>query len=302
MQHLKTALIFADGKLGVGLGHISRCSALKEELESQNFKAELLDSTLLDSFSFTSYDLIAIDSYILPLESYILATQHAKICLFFDDTLRLDYPKGIIINNASGVNFQAYAQKYKNHTLFLGDKFTLLQQAFKLQTPPKLNPTLKRCLITLGGEDILKLNTPIASALLSAFPNLEIHCITKDSKLLPKSVITRSNLSAKEMAQHICAMDFCVCACGQSLREILSCGIPAIALEVAANQNANLKSFKSCTLNLPKTYQLSHSTITKKIIDFVESYQDLTLRQKHQTLAQSLLKHQNLWQSALKNF
>ncbi|MBX7490090.1 hypothetical protein [Helicobacter turcicus] len=302
LRPTKTALIFADGKLGVGFGHISRCTALKEQLEAQGFKTELLDSALLETFTFqTLYDLIAIDSYVLPLDSYILATKHTRNCLFFDDTLRLDYPQGIIINNAKGVESEKYKVKYPNHTLLLGDAYTLIQSAFKHQTPPKLKPILKHCLITLGGEDILKLNTPLAYALLNTFPHFQIHCITKDSNILPKGIIPHYNLSPKAMAQCIASMDFCICACGQNLREILSCGIPAIALEVADNQSANLESYKSCTLNIPKAYALPKERITQQVIDFVKSYQNLALRQAHQNIAQALLKRKNLWQSALQN-
>lgn len=296
---IKAALIFADGKLGVGLGHISRCTALKEELEAQGFKVNILDSALLESFKFqVPYSLITIDSYVLPLESYALVTKHAKKCLFFDDTLRLDYPQGIIVNNASCVDLKKYQIKYPNHTLFLGDGYSLTQNVFKSQKPSILNQTIQRCLITLGGEDILKLNSQLAQAILEAFPNLEIHCITKDFKNLPKSIIAHSKLSAKEMAQCIRAMDICICACGQSLREILFCGIPVIALEIASNQSANLKSFQSCTLNLPKAYTFPKQQIVQKVIEFIKSYQDLSLRQTHQDAAQKLLRHKNLWKNA----
>ena len=103
----RNALIFADGKLGVGLGHISRCRALQAELESLGFHTTLLDSVLLNTQTLESfclqtssleslktqpthqndskkpYALIVIDSYVLPLDSYFLATQYAEVCLFF---------------------------------------------------------------------------------------------------------------------------------------------------------------------------------------------------------------------------
>ncbi|WP_299546514.1 hypothetical protein [uncultured Helicobacter sp.] len=294
---IKTALIFADGKLGVGLGHISRCTALKEELETQGFQAKVLDSSFLDSFNFQIlYDLIAIDSYVLPLDSYILATKHAKKCLFFDDTLRLDYPQGILVNSAN-TESKFYKEKYPNHTLFLGSEYALTQHVFKQQVPKTLNPTIKRCLITLGAEDILELIPTIAYALLNTFPTLQIHCITKNSNL-PKPITTHFGLNAQEMAQLICTMDLCICASGQSLREILCCGVPAIALEIANNQNANLKSFQTCTLNLPQAYTFSKTQITQKVLELLQSYHNLSLRQAHQNTAQTLLQEKNLWKNA----
>lgn len=295
------ALLFADLLLGVGLGHLSRSEALKAELETLGFKATLLDSALLDSTlkNSQSYDFIAIDSYILPLDSYLLASKRAKICLYFDDTLRLPYPKGILLNNAPSVDILAYQRTYPNHILFLGDSYTLIRSAFRFQTTPPLNPTLKNCLITLGGEDILHLNSPLIQALSHSFPALKLHCIAKDSRNLPKCVAIYSQLSAQEMAQCIRSMDICICACGQSLRETLSCGIPTIALEIASNQNANLKSFQACTLNLPKAYLLHTKEICQKVVDFVGYYENLTMRKSHQMLASKLLNHKNAWKESL---
>ncbi|EEO26661.1 hypothetical protein [Helicobacter winghamensis] len=299
----KTALLFADEKLGVGLGHISRCTALKEELEEQGFVAKILDSCFLDSYFLDScnlkilYDLIVIDSYVLPLDSYVLATKYAKKCLFFDDTLRLNYPQGIIINSAN-MESKKYKEKYPNHTLFLGNGYTLTQRAFKHQSLKKLNPIIKRVLITLGGDDILVLNTPISYALSNTFPSLQIHCITKDSLQLPKCVKAYSQLNAQEMVQCIRSMDLCICACGQSLREILYCGVPVIALEVADNQSANLESFQTCTLNLPKAYAMPKEQILQSVIELVKKSQNLSLRLKHRRIAKALLTYKNLWKGA----
>lgn len=80
----QSALIAADGKLGVGLGHISRCRALQAELESLEFEAKLVDTQELEeNLNQTLWDLIAIDSYVLPLEAYEKVVRCAKTCLFF---------------------------------------------------------------------------------------------------------------------------------------------------------------------------------------------------------------------------
>lgn len=77
----QSALIAADGKLGVGLGHISRCRALQAELESLGFEAKLVDTQELEeNLNQTLWDLIAIDSYVLPLEAYEKVVRCAKTC------------------------------------------------------------------------------------------------------------------------------------------------------------------------------------------------------------------------------
>ncbi len=302
------ALIFADGKLGVGFGHISRSKALKAELEAQGFAVELLDSEFLlepqnlESLKYP-YEIIAIDSYILPLKSYQQTIKHAKVCLFFDDTLRLDYPQGVIINNALSVNRKAYCEKYPHHTLFLGSSYRLMQQEFlkilsqNKKSPPPLNAIPKKILITLGGKDILGLNAPLVQSLLETHRALEIHCITDST--LPRPIQTHFKLNAQEMVNLITSMDICICACGQTLGEILSCGIPAIALEVADNQNANLLSFQSCTLNIPKAYLQDTKHLCQSVGILLDSYSH-SLRLKHQKDALKILDSQSLWQKSLQ--
>ena len=320
----RNALIFADGKLGVGLGHISRSRALQAELESLGFHTALLDSALLNTQTLESfclqtsplespktqptpqsdskkpYALIVIDSYVLPLDSYFLATQYAEVCLFFDDTLRLEYPQAIVLNNAPSANVTLYKEKYPHHRLFLGSEYRLLQIPFleALKNPPPiLKEKVQNVLITLGGSDLLGLNQPLITAFQRAYPHLNLHCVTKDSNICGAQL--HCDLSAQEMADLISQMDICVCACGQSLGEILSCGIPAIALEVVENQRANLESFKTCTLSIPKAYLSTCDSICKEVLDKMESYQDLALRQSHQQRALALLKRPTLWRDAL---
>lgn len=308
----------------MGLGHISRSRALQAELESLGFHTTLLDSVLLNTQTLESfclqtssleslktqpthqndskkpYALIVIDSYVLPLDSYFLATQYAEVCLFFDDTLRLEYPQAIVLNNAPSVNVALYKEKYPHHRLFLGSEYRLLQIPFleALKKPPiSLRQEVKNVLITLGGSDILGLNQPLITALQKAYPHLNLHCITKDSTILGAKLYR--DLCAQEMVDLIRQMDLCICACGQSLGEILSCGIPAIALEVAENQRANLESFTTCTLSIPKAYLSACDSICKEVLDKMESYQDLALRQSHQQRALALLKRPTLWRDAL---
>ncbi len=301
----RNALIFADGRLGVGLGHISRCRALKTELESLGYQAKLLDTQdLQTNLSDSLWDFIAIDSYVLPLESYEQAVECAEVCLFFDDTLRLPYPQGILLNSASGVDCAQYRAKYPKHTLFLGSDYRLLQAPFARALQSSVIPLkqeVQKVLITLGGSDILGLNQPLVVALREAFPSLELHCITKDSHLIGQNVKGHYGLNAQEMADLIGQMDICICACGQSLGEILACGIPAIALEVAENQNANLISFGNCILSVPKAYLLTCDSVCNQVLEHLESLTSLALRTANQACALEILKRSTKWKESLGN-
>ncbi|MDD6055581.1 MAG: hypothetical protein PUB96_03415 [Helicobacteraceae bacterium] len=311
----KLALLFADSTLGVGLGHISRTKALQSELESLGYEIRFFDSkdfdSVLDNFKANLKngkvcDLIAIDSYVLELESYKKAADFSKLALFFDDFMRLPYPSGIIVNYANGADFNAYKSKYPHHILFLGSPYLLLQDSFKnaikqnLKNPISLNQNIKKILLTLGGVDVLGLNNEICNTLLNN-TTLEIHCISKNPlKAESKRLKVYYNLDSNALCELIKSVDICICACGQSLGEILACGIPAIALEVASNQRANLDSFKHCTLNLKNAYLKDKSEILTFIKNSLSAYENLSLRQEYQKAALKILSKPTKWKK-LKN-
>lgn len=300
------AVIFADGKCGVGLGHISRAKALKYQLELLNIESLLLDSTLLESFlenesNAWSKELLVIDSYTLPLSLYTIASKVAKKCMFFDDYFRLDYPSGIIVNNAFNQNIDNYKAKYKNHSLLIGRDFMLLQAEFlqalqqNLKNPPKINKQIKKILITLGGDDILNLTQFIIDVINSVNENLKIYCIHKNLK--EKNCLY--NLSPKEMATLISSMDLCISACGQSLGEILACGRPCIALEVAQNQRGNLEGFKDSILYIKEAWNLNKDEIQNILLEHLKNIKNQKTREELSQNSLKILNNTSKWATEL---
>ncbi|WP_455940802.1 hypothetical protein [Helicobacter pullorum] len=273
----KKAFIFADIQTGVGLGHFSRCTALLYILEQNNIQATLLDSSLLLSsymdFELKKCNLAVIDSYVLELESYQKVANLAPHCIFFDDTLRLPYPKGILLNNSPSASKAIYQKHYPNHTLFLGSNYRLLQKPFleQLKTKQKFTPkTISKILITLGGEDILNLTKWIITLLLMQNPNYQIHYIHKDTNL-HSNAKGYYGLSPKQMANLFTQMDLCICACGQTLIEILSCKIPCIALEIAPNQHENLKSYQEAILAIKEVWNIDKNTLQSYLLQHLNN-------------------------------
>lgn len=146
----------------------------------------------------------------------------------------------------------------------------------------------------------MSLSQPLFAAIKKAYPALELHCITKESMLAEQGAKLHFDLSAQEMVDLISQMDICICACGQSLSEILACGIPVIALEVAENQNANLKSFSTCILNVPQAYLPSCDLICHKVLEHLESLTSLTLRTTNQACALEILSRPTKWKESLR--
>ena len=118
MKKINRIIIFTEGGDNIGFGHITRCSALYEEIESRNIEVlfvifgknidDLLkgkkylnkdwkDKEFLKTF-LKEDDYIIIDSYLADIEIYKFISGSTKKCLYIDDNNRISYPKGIILN------------------------------------------------------------------------------------------------------------------------------------------------------------------------------------------------------------
>ncbi|CAM2961479.1 hypothetical protein HEBU111660_08105 [Helicobacter burdigaliensis] len=269
--------MFADGNNGIGLGHISRTKALQSLLERCGIKTLLFQSDTLEQ-NLRTCDIIVIDSYVLPLSAYKLAQNYAKHCIFLDDTFRLDYPtNSIILNSSLGANLKEYQKVYPLCRLWIGKEFFLLQEEFLKalnSTPPPLLQTPKNILLTLGGEDILGLLPTICK--FSFLSNFTLHCISKTP--MPPPIITHYNLNPKQMRILMQNMDICISAGGQTLGELLACGIPTIALEITQNQAFNIQGFKECILSIHKVWKLNKIQLQQKLEEKFLEILPLTLR------------------------
>ena len=111
--------IFTEGGKKNGFGHISRCSALYEEILSRGIQVDFIVAGDVQKISFldeikiindnwldkeylvnriSKNDYVIIDSYEAEKEIYDLISNLSRKALYIDDTGRLQYPKGIIVN------------------------------------------------------------------------------------------------------------------------------------------------------------------------------------------------------------
>jgi len=111
--------IFTESGKNIGLGHLSRCVSLYEEIESRNIDVgfyifgDIEDLVFLknknvisiDWFDkeylsnvISSDDYVIIDSYIASKKIYEKMFSLSKNILIIDDYERLDYPKVLIVN------------------------------------------------------------------------------------------------------------------------------------------------------------------------------------------------------------
>lgn len=262
MKKINRAIIFTEGGDNIGFGHITRCSALYEEIESRDIEVlfvifgknidDLLkgkrylnkdwkDREFLKKF-LKEDDYIIIDSYLADIETYKFISESTKKCLYIDDNNRISYPKGIILNP---VLYDDIAYKTENVVL-QGKDYIILRKEFLETTTDTVEKNID-VLITLGGTDIRNL-TPkllqiikrinsklkIAVVIGKAFDNIE-----KIEKEKNDNIEFYYNLNALEMKEIILKSRNIICGCGQSLNEMLILQANFLPILIADNQKRN---------------------------------------------------------------
>ncbi|WP_270852646.1 PseG/SpsG family protein [Fusobacterium varium] len=263
MKKINRVIIFTEGGDNIGFGHITRCSALYEEIESRNIEVLFVifgknidgllkgkrylnkdwkDREFLKKF-LKEDDYIIIDSYLADIEIYKFISESTKKCLYIDDNNRISYPKGIILNP---VLYDDVVYKTENIVL-QGKDYIILRKEF-LET---ITDTVEKnidVLITLGGTDIRNL-TPkllqiikrinsklkIAVVIGKAFDNIE-----KIEKEKNDNIEFYYNLNALEMKEIILKSKNIICGCGQSINELLYLKANFFPIVIADNQEKNV--------------------------------------------------------------
>lgn len=266
------AYIFTEGGMSSGLGHLTRCCALYDELNKKGIETKLVVRGTLDhvkllqnrdyiNFDWTDYKKIEslcfeqvfsiIDSYDSPKNIYEYISKKSIKSLFIDDINRLDYPKGIVLNPSLYTDSHEYI-KNPGVKYLLGKDYLILRSAFRNVTKHRiLNKEVKEVLITLGGTDIRNL-LPIILEVLKLYPKIIINVaigILDDNKNELKELLTLNtrlhlNIDEFEMKSLMKNCDFAISATGQTVYELMSVGTPFIPIKVISNQEYTVKGLQ----------------------------------------------------------
>ena len=262
MKKINRVIIFTEGGDNIGFGHITRCSALYEEIESRDIEVlfvifgKNIDDLLKGKrylnkdwkdreflkFFLKEDDYIIIDSYLADIETYKFISESTKKCLYIDDNNRISYPKGIVLNP---VLYDEVVYKTENIVL-QGKDYIILRKEFLETTTDTVEKNID-VLITLGGTDIRNL-TPkllqiikrinsklkIAVVIGKAFDNIE-----KIEKEKNDNIEFYYNLNALEMKEIILKSRNIICGCGQSINELLYLKANFFPIVIADNQEKN---------------------------------------------------------------
>lgn len=255
----RRVVIFTEGGQDIGFGHLTRCSALYDEIDKRGIEVILVvfgkgienllgkrknrivdwkDLEFLRSF-LNKTDYVIIDSYLAKLEVYKFCSKNIAKCLYIDDTNRINYPKGIILNPSLSGNI-----KYNTENEVLqGKDYIILRKEFTEEKIPHFEKEIDG-LITLGGTDIRNLIPKLLDILSSINNKLKIVVVTgkisKDIKKLKTDYIEiLSNIEALEMRNLILKSKFIICGCGQSIYEMLALKANFLPILIIDNQEKN---------------------------------------------------------------
>lgn len=258
MEKINRVVIFTEGGDNIGFGHITRCSALYEELVGRDIKTifvvygnnidEILERKEYINIDWKNIeflkdflkkdDYIIIDSYLANLEIYSFISNNTKKCMYIDDNNRIKYPKGIILNP---VLYEDLEYKTTNPIL-RGKDYIIVRKEFLKKTEPLKKET--DVLITLGGTDIRNLTPKLIKILQEINSNFNIAIVIgkafdnkKEIEALKTDKISLFyNISAIEMRNLILKSKFVICGCGQSINEMLILKANFLPILIADNQ------------------------------------------------------------------
>jgi UDP-2,4-diacetamido-2,4,6-trideoxy-beta-L-altropyranose hydrolase len=270
------ALIFTEGGSQIGLGHISRCSSLYDELEVRGIEVEFIifgDSKDIEIIQNKKFKVVSwlstgflnkyikendhciVDSYLASEDLYRVISNRAKKSLFIDDNGRIKYPKSIVVNPSLSTDAVKYPKGDANCYL-LGSKYIILRRPFTQVKREAINSRIKEVIITLGGSDIHNLTPIILNQFSSRYPDIIFNVVIGDAfknideskKCSSKNINFYENATAEEMKRIMLKSDFAITAAGQTIYELLATQTPFIPIKIVENQSNNVAGLKEFNL------------------------------------------------------
>lgn len=273
-QIQKKIYILTEGGTGIGLGHVTRCLAIYQEMVYREIEAEMVVAAtsvlpslarvphqLLDWGDFvwldkkiTTQDIVMIDSYLASLEIYNFLAAKCHQLWIIDDNCRLSFPDNArIVNPSLNAKEIGYSLPQIKNGL-LGVDYAILRSDFlnaELNQPNRIDG---QWLVTFGGMDLLNLTPRLISEMAAKYTNKNFKIIIAPDYHSIKEIQVASGhmpnvellpyLSAVEMRQAMQESEGVICACGQTIYELLYVGVPFIPIQVVDNQVNNAKGLR----------------------------------------------------------
>lgn len=237
-------VILTEAGPSIGHGHLGRCVALYDAFEAEGARpkmvvrgtaerkpslvehrrvefAEWLDGARLVAGT----PIAVVDSYEAPESAYESIAAEVEVAVWLDDTARLAYPSGVVVNGGLLARSLPYARPV-GASLLLGPRYQPLRCAFWQPPERRVSERVERVLVVFGGSDVRSLG-PRLAALFADMPDA------------PSIHLVDGSLTGVEMRDAMLAADVAVSAAGQTLYELAAVGVPTVGVVVADNQRVN---------------------------------------------------------------
>ncbi len=183
-----------------------------------------------------------------------------KIIVISDETERLDIEADIVF----ALSINQKQSNYKNrHTLFYtGLKYLPLNEKYQNVKRKIIRPTVKNILLTFGGSDPQNFSTRLIKIMNKQKFDVELTLIIgpgfskrKELKKFSKESTIEIKENVKDIEKYFIKADMCICSAGNTLFELLTCGVPCIVLPQTKRENehaegiARLNMIKNLGLN-----------------------------------------------------
>jgi len=266
--------ILTEGSKKIGFGHITRCSALYQAFEEYGITPEFIvngDNTVKRLLYGKKHRIlnwvkkekvlfkiikdsaiVIIDSYLAGNNLYKKISNFVKLPVYIDDNIRLNYPRGIVINGT--INSEKFKYLKKNGVIYLlGSKYMPLRKEFWNVPKKIIRKNIENVMITFGGEDHANLTPRILKVFTEDYPEIKkiviigggFRNIDKIEKHKDNRIELMYSPDATGMKEAMRKSDVAISAGGQTLYELARVGVPTIAVAVADNQINNVKGWQT---------------------------------------------------------
>lgn len=257
----------------MGFGHITRCSSIYQAFNEIGIIPQFIVNgdesihNLLKDINHETFDwinnqkkllatlkdadIVFVDSYHAGYNLYKEISSQVKTAVYLDDNMRLEYPKGFVLNGAISAEQLPYPEN-KDVDYLLGVQFAPLRKEFWDTADKQVRDEIEVIMVTFGGTDIHGLTSDILRMLTRNYPDVVKKCIIGNGfKNTAKIENIRDNNTdlifhpaANDMKSVILESDIAISACGQTLYELACVGVPTIAVTVADNQSTSTRGWQ----------------------------------------------------------
>lgn len=266
-------IIITEGSGEIGFGHVTRCMSLYQAFRENELSVQFVvngDSTIEPILTDTEYeifnwlenperlfnklnnqDIVFIDSYLADKDFYEKISELTALTIYIDDNIRIDYPKGIVINGTILAEEMNYPLT-ENIEYLLGSQYIPLRHEFWDIGVKEIRSALESIMITFGGDDLKDLTPGILKVLINEYPHINkkivigrgFKNITEIENLKDKKTELIYYPDANGMLKLMIESDIAISAGGQTLYELARIGLPTVAVGMAYNQVNNVENWK----------------------------------------------------------